>query len=170
MARINSATPIAAVVGGTLPIFSFGYSYTAEVLEVKERTALVRYTNKGGKEWTLRVKRNDVAAPTAEQRAATERGATTRALRGNVRWRASSLEHAESVAAETREEINAKRAETRRKHIEYGWKLESWTEPLTEEGYAAERAVRLEQVARCAAALAEAQAQLNAHEALFKGK
>ena len=65
MAHIISTDPI--TLGATVTVNSFGHDYSAIVLELKPRTALIQYTNKSGNEWTLRVKRTDVADPTARQ-------------------------------------------------------------------------------------------------------
>lgn len=77
-------------LGTSVTIKSFGHNYTGIVTELKARTAMIRYVNKGGTTYDMRVKRTDIAGPTAEQQAATAQGVEVRRLRVEVRdgnWR-----------------------------------------------------------------------------------
>lgn len=150
-------------VGCSVPVSSFGYNYSAEVIELKERTAMIRYTNKGGTVWTLRVKRDDIAAPTAAKKAATERGVKTRTLRNGVMWRKNNLEYATKSAEETLEQINHRREQSRKIAAGYGWKIGAHDAPMTQAEFEIHRAERVAYELRNREELAAAEAALAAH-------
>lgn len=150
-------------VGCSVPVNSFGYLYTAEVIELKERTAMIRYTNKGGTVWTLRVKRDDIAAPTAAKKAATERGVKTRQLRSGVMWRKRNLEYATKSAEETLEQVNHRREQSRKIAAGYGWKIEPHHTPMTQAEFEIHRAEAVAYELRNRQELADAIAALDAH-------
>lgn len=163
MAHINSSTPIPAVVGSVVPVHSFGHEYQATIVSVAPRTMVVRYTNKSGKVWELKVKRNDIAAPTEKAKAATAQGVKTRTLRSAVRSKEWQIKHAAERAMETLDSINAKRAESRATAEGYGWKLQRWDLPMTEAEYEFEMPNRVEILACAAHDLENAKAELAAH-------
>ena len=159
----------ALTLGATVTIKSFGNEYTGTVTELKARTALVRYVNKGGKTYELRVQRTDIAAPTAEQKDAAARGGETRRLNGDVKmWTRHVADEARRFGHDVNEE-NARRADEVAEHIatcaKYGWTISDWAarqqeNPLTAEQWAAEQAKSAERVAELNGKIAAAKSRL----------
>lgn len=169
MAKIHSLVPVTPIVGETIPVYSFGHRYKATVLKVNPRTVEVTYTNKSGNVWTLTVKRNDVAAPTEAQQAATAQGKKTRQLRNNVRWATNELKWKQQWADQTIEQVNAERAESRRTSEKYGWRIDAHQMDITPERFAIDQAEAIARRDEQARKLEIAKAELAAHEALIKG-
>lgn len=94
-------------LGLQVRVNSFGYDYTAEVIEVKPRTLKVRYQNAQGNVWTPSVKRTDVAAPTEAQKDATARGVKTRELKSDIRVTLNHIEFYKAQLAKSLDDINA---------------------------------------------------------------
>lgn len=160
-----TAAPTAITLDSTVTINSFGHDYTGTVVELKDRTCKVRYTNKGGREYTLQVKRTDVAEASAAQKAGTERAIQTKRLRNDVRGAKRQLEYSTTIAAETLDDVNAKRAESRRIAEGYGWTIRENDLPMSPEAFAVLHATRQQWLREAEERLAKAEQALAEHEA-----
>lgn len=157
---IHTTTP---VLGQAVEVNSYGYNYYGTIVELKPRTMRVEYVNKGGARKVAHVKRTDVAAPTAAQKDATERGVKTRTLKNDIRCATWDINHLMNSKARSLESINESRAADRAERAALGRAIVDWVLPMTEAEYATRQAELTSLIETRLARLAKLEAELEAH-------